>query len=41
MVADKKSRIANAVGFLSGVLACVDALHDHGVPCAGPSGWNL
>jgi hypothetical protein len=27
----RKQRIANAVGFLSGVLACMDALRDGGV----------
>ncbi len=28
MTADKKRRVANAVGFLSGVLACLDAVRD-------------
>jgi len=28
MTAEKKRRVANAVGFLSGVLACLDALRD-------------
>jgi hypothetical protein len=28
MTPEKKRRVANAVGFLSGVLACLDALRD-------------
>jgi hypothetical protein len=28
MTSDKKRRLANAVGFLSGVLACLNALRD-------------
>ena len=28
MTSDKKRRLTNAVGFLGGVLACLDALHD-------------
>jgi hypothetical protein len=31
MTPDKKRRVATAVGFLSGVLACLDALRDAGV----------
>jgi hypothetical protein len=28
MTAEKKKRVTNAVGFLSGVLACMDAVRD-------------
>jgi len=31
MPSDKKRRIANAVGFVSGVFACLDALRDGSV----------
>jgi hypothetical protein len=31
MTPEKKRRVATAVGFLSGVLACLDALRDLGI----------
>jgi hypothetical protein len=40
MTPDKKRRVATAVGFLSGVLACLNALRDLGVSWPPDAIWE-
>jgi hypothetical protein len=40
MIPDKKRRVATAVGFLSGVLACLNALRDLGVSWPPDAIWE-
>jgi len=40
MTPEKKRRVATAVGFLSGVLACLDALHDASIFWPPDAVWN-
>jgi len=40
MPADKTRRIANAVGFISGVFACLDALRDRAVLWPPDAVWQ-
>jgi hypothetical protein len=40
MTPDKKRRVATAVGFLSGVLACLDALRDLGISWPPDAVWE-
>jgi hypothetical protein len=40
MTQEKKRRVATAVGFLSGVLACLDALHDAGILWPPDAVWE-
>ena len=41
MTPDKKRRIATATGFLSGVLACMDALRDATVSWPPAAIWSV
>jgi hypothetical protein len=41
VTADQKSRVATAAGFLSGVLACLDALRDAHVVWPPDAAWVL
>jgi hypothetical protein len=40
MTPEKKRRVATAVGFLSGVLACLDALRDLGIYWPPDAVWE-
>jgi hypothetical protein len=40
MTPDKKQRVATAVGFLSGMLACLDALRDLGIYWPPDAVWE-
>jgi hypothetical protein len=41
MTPEKKRRVATAVGFLSGVLACLDALRDLGIYWPPDAVWEV
>jgi hypothetical protein len=41
MTSEKKQRVATAVGFLSGVLACTDALRDAKVGWPPDAVWEM
>jgi hypothetical protein len=41
MTPEKKRRVATAVGFLSGVLACLDALRDLGIHWPPDAVWEV
>ena len=41
MTPEKTRRVATAVGFLSGVLACMDAVHDAGILWPPDALWEV
>ena len=41
MIADKQRRVATAIGFLAGMLACLDALRDAKVVWPPEAAWAV